>query len=92
MTCRCWQLNDLSDVFRGRGGYIAGFVRYFCDDPANGLPYMARGFELGPRRSASAGVVNYPFLSSRDPYHANLRGDWRFEPLMARVKTIRPRL
>jgi hypothetical protein len=36
--------------------------------------------------------VNYPFLSARDPYLANLRGDPRFEPLMAQVKAIWQRL
>jgi TolB-like protein len=175
------------DPLQAINHYIAGFVRYFCDDPASGLPYMARGFELGPvlpsginlyvqalvafgreqeARDAVAnmlaatppdnltwltelfvwaldgrrddilstlteervrwaradlqyslqlaeyfailgendrafdwlenaircGVVNYPFLSTRDPYLANLRGDPRFEPLMAHVKAIWQRL
>jgi serine/threonine protein kinase len=175
------------DPLQAINHYIAGFVRYFCDDPASGLPYMARGFELGPTlpsginlyvqalvafgreqeaRDAVAnmlatappdhltwltelfvwaldgrrddilstlteervrwaradlqyslqlaeyfailgendrafdwlenaircGVVNYPFLSTRDPYLANLRGDPRFEPLMAHVKAIWQRL
>ena len=38
------------------------------------------------------GVVNCPFLSARDPYLANLRGDSRFEPLMAQVKAVWQRL
>ena len=175
------------DPLQAINHYVAGFVRYFCDDPASGMPYMARGFELGPAlpiglslyaqalmafgreqeaRGAIAnllstappdnltwltemlvwaldgrrndvlstltqerlrwaradlqyslqlaeyfailkendrafewlenaircGVVNYPFLSARDPFLANLRGDPRFEPLMAHVKTIWQRL
>ncbi|MDP2321295.1 MAG: protein kinase [Acidobacteriota bacterium] len=175
------------DPLQAINHYIAGFIRYFCDVPASGLPYMARGFELGPAlpsginvyaqalvafgreqeaRDAVAsmlatapsdnltwltemflwaldgrrddivatlteervrwaradlqyslqlaeyfailrdndrafdwlenaircGVVNYPFLSTGDPYLANLRGDLRFEPLMADVKTIWRRL
>jgi tetratricopeptide (TPR) repeat protein len=175
------------DPLQAINHYVAGFVRYFCDDPASGMPYMARGFELGPAlpigvnlyaqaliafgreqeaRGAIAnllatappdnltwlaemlvwaldgrrddvvstlteervrwaradlqyslqlaeyfailedndrafewlenaircGVVNYPFLSARDPFLANLRGDSRFEPLMAHVKTLWQRL
>ena len=38
------------------------------------------------------GVVNYPFLSARDPFLGNLRDDPRFLPLMARVKEIWLRL
>jgi hypothetical protein len=34
------------------------------------------------------GVVNYPFLSRRDPFLSNLRRDPRFEPLIAHVKSI----
>jgi serine/threonine-protein kinase len=175
------------DPLQAINHYVAGFVRYFCDDPVSGMPYMARGFELGPAlpigvnvyaqaliafgreqeaRDAVAnllatappdnltwltemlvwaldgrrddvvstlteervrwaradlqyslwlaeyfailkdndrafewlengircGSVNYPFLSARDPFLANLRGDPRFEPLMAHVKTIWQRL
>ena len=175
------------DPLQAINHYVAGMLRYFCDDPASGMPSMARGFELGPAlpigvtvyaqalvafgreqeaRDAIAsllatvppdnltwlaemliwaldgrrddvvstlteervrwaradlqyslqlaeyfavlkdndrafewlenaircGVVNYPFLSARDPFLANLRGDPRFEPLMAHVKTIWQRL
>ena len=176
------------DPLQAINHYIAGFVRYFCDDPASSMCYMARGFELGPalpsginiyaqalvafgreqeardavanmlatappdnltwltemfvwaldgrredvlatlteervrwaradlrsslqlaevlrnpkgersgvrdvaRECDSLRSVNYPFLSARDPYLANLRGDPRFEPLMAHVKTIWQRL
>jgi hypothetical protein len=38
--------------------------------------------------AVSRGAVNYPFLSQRDPLLANLRGDARFAPLMARVETV----
>ena len=36
------------DPLQAINHYNAGFVRHFCDDPLSGLPYMARGFELGP--------------------------------------------
>ena len=36
------------DPLQAINHYIAGFVRYFSDDPSSGLSYMARGFELGP--------------------------------------------
>lgn len=175
------------DPLQAINHYVAGFLRYFCDDPASGLPYMARGHELGPSlpsgvnpyvqalvalgrereaRDAVAkllatappdnltwlaemflwaldgrrddivstltpererwaradlqyslqlaecfailgdndrafdwlenaircGVVNYPFLSTRDPFLSNLRRDPRFEPLMAQVKAVWQRL
>ena len=38
--------------------------------------------------SVSRGAVNHPFLSQRDPLLANLRGDARFAPLMARVEAV----
>jgi hypothetical protein len=45
------------DPLQAINHYIVGFVRYFCDDPASGLPYMARGFELG--RALPSGITLY---------------------------------
>jgi tetratricopeptide (TPR) repeat protein len=42
------------------------------------LRWLTRGVELG--------FINYPFLSRHEPYLASVRGDPRFEQLMARVK------
>jgi serine/threonine protein kinase len=175
------------DPLQAINHYLAGFIRYFCEDAASALPHMARGYELAPvlpsgvgpyaqalvalgrekeareivanmlaaappdnltwltelfvwaldgrrddivatlteervrwaradlqyslqlaeyfalvrendrafdwlENAIRCGVVNYPFLSSRDPYLANLRSDPRFGPLMAQVKTTWERL
>ncbi len=37
-------------------------------------------------RDVALGMINYPFLNGYDPFLARLRGEARFETLMARVK------
>jgi non-specific serine/threonine protein kinase len=57
--------------------------------------FMADGYALLDEKeealswlenAANRGFVNYPFLSEYDPFLKNLRGDERFDKLMARVK------
>jgi tetratricopeptide (TPR) repeat protein len=37
-------------------------------------------------RAIDRGMINYPFLSEHDRYLENIRGDARFDPLMARAR------
>jgi serine/threonine protein kinase len=57
--------------------------------------FLAQGFALLNERAealhwlenaANLGFINYPFLTKHDPFLENLRGDKRFEKLMAEVK------
>jgi TolB-like protein len=50
-------------------------------EPAESLRWLERAVEKG--------WLNYPFLSRRDPWLESVRGDPRFETLMARVGSVR---
>jgi hypothetical protein len=67
----------------------------FLRDDAQGACFVAEAFAVAGRtdealewlgHAVESGFKNYPMLSERDPFLATLRGEPRFEKLLASVK------
>jgi hypothetical protein len=68
----------------------AAWMEYLALFLADGYSLIGRNDEAirWLRMAVALGFINYPMLSRRDPFLANLRSDRRFEELM---RTVEPR-
>jgi hypothetical protein len=62
----------------GTGVWVGAEIYAMNGNVSEALEWLQHGLEIG--------AINYPFLSTLDPWLDNIRGEPRFKKLMERVK------